>query len=187
MPTLLHYTNQRVVFIASSILYVSKLFWYAKNGNLTSFIGVLSCWLRINYFLREVSIYSNILRNLMVIFGIIFRVLQGSSNAALYTTSYSIFSSHYDAGDFMKVNSVFKGTIGKHRSPHIFWTWRVTNPLYRNRTTTRSTFRNTFIRYWRVLLAFPRVQWNYATCCAIHRTTHTSQTSQKQWRFWAEW
>lgn len=38
--------------------------------------------------------------------------MQGSANAALYTTSYSIFSSHYDAGEFMKVNSIFKGTIG---------------------------------------------------------------------------
>lgn len=52
-------------------------------------------------------------RELLVIFGLLFRVLQGSSNAALYTTSYSIFSSEYEGGDFAKVNSIFKGTIGK--------------------------------------------------------------------------
>ena len=49
----------------------------------------------------------------MVLFGLIFRVMQGSSNAALYTTTYSIFSLQYEGGDFMKVNSMFKGTIGK--------------------------------------------------------------------------
>lgn len=39
--------------------------------------------------------------------------MQGASNAALYTTTYSIFSMQYGGSDFMKVNSLFKGTIGK--------------------------------------------------------------------------
>ena len=52
-------------------------------------------------------------RDMMILFGLIFRVMQGSSNAALYTTTYSIFSLQYEGGDFMKVNSIFKGTIGR--------------------------------------------------------------------------
>jgi len=50
----------------------------------------------------------------MIIFGLIFRVLQGSSNAAIYTTIYSIFSTQYEGDDFTKINSIFKGTIGKY-------------------------------------------------------------------------
>ena len=50
---------------------------------------------------------------MFLIFGLVFRVLQGSSNAAIYTISYSIFSQEYQGGDFMKMNSIFKGTIGK--------------------------------------------------------------------------
>jgi hypothetical protein len=53
-------------------------------------------------------------RNLMIILGVVFRVLQGSANAAIYTTTYSIFSAEYEGKDFMKANSIFKGTIGKH-------------------------------------------------------------------------
>lgn len=86
MPTILHYTNQRVVFVASSIIYALSV---AGFGSIV--------------FMEK---------DYLIIFGLIFRVLQGSSNAALYTTSYSIFSGHYEGGDFMKVNSMFKGTIG---------------------------------------------------------------------------
>ena len=50
---------------------------------------------------------------MLIVLGLVFRVLQGSSNAALYTTTYSIFSGEYEGTDFMKVNSIFKGTIGK--------------------------------------------------------------------------
>jgi hypothetical protein len=49
-------------------------------------------------------------------------VLQGSSNAALYTTTYSIFSMQYGGSDFMKVNSLFKGTIGKLQQIIILFT-----------------------------------------------------------------
>jgi len=49
----------------------------------------------------------------MIFLGLTFRILQGSTNAAIYTITYSIFSINYEGGDFMKVNSVFKGTIGK--------------------------------------------------------------------------
>jgi len=55
----------------------------------------------------------------MLYFGLTFRILQGSSNAALYTTTYSIFSHQFEGGDFIKINSIFKGTIGK-KSRQIF-------------------------------------------------------------------
>ena len=51
-------------------------------------------------------------KDLLIILGLLFRVLQGSSNAALYTTTYSIFSTQYEGKDFMMINSLFKGTIG---------------------------------------------------------------------------
>mmetsp|Transcript_1262 Transcript_1262/g.1409 ORF Transcript_1262/g.1409 Transcript_1262/m.1409 type:complete len:393 (-) Transcript_1262:53-1231(-) len=51
-------------------------------------------------------------KNMMIYLGLTFRAIQGSANAALYTTTYSIFSINFEGGDFMKINSIFKGTIG---------------------------------------------------------------------------
>eukprot|EP00344_Euplotes_crassus_P005699 CAMPEP_0196995348 /NCGR_PEP_ID=MMETSP1380-20130617/1481_1 /TAXON_ID=5936 /ORGANISM="Euplotes crassus, Strain CT5" /LENGTH=246 /DNA_ID=CAMNT_0042411001 /DNA_START=9 /DNA_END=746 /DNA_ORIENTATION=+ len=86
MPTVLHFINQRAVFIISAVIYAASV---AGFGSI---------------------IFMD--KNLMVYLGLSFRILQGSSNAALYTTTYSIFSTQYEGGDFMKINSVFKGTIG---------------------------------------------------------------------------
>lgn len=86
MPTVLHYTNPRFVFVFSSIIYACSV---AGFGSI---------------------IFMS--KDLLIIFGLLFRVLQGSSNAALYTTTYSIFSTQYEGKDFMMVNSLFKGTIG---------------------------------------------------------------------------
>lgn len=86
MPTILHYTNPRAVFIISSIIYACSV---AGFGSI---------------------VFMD--KNLLIILGLVFRVLQGSSNAALYTTTYSIFSLQYEGKDFMMINSLFKGTIG---------------------------------------------------------------------------
>jgi MFS family permease len=85
-PTILHYVNQRAVFVISAIVYALSV---AGFGSI---------------------IFMD--KNMMLIMGIVFRVLQGSSNAAIYTTTYSIFSAEYEGKDFMKANSIFKGTIG---------------------------------------------------------------------------
>lgn len=85
-PTILHFVNQRAVFVASAVVYALSV---AGFGSI---------------------IFMN--KTAMIVMGVIFRILQGSSNAAIYTTTYSIFSSEYDGKDFMKVNSIFKGTIG---------------------------------------------------------------------------
>ena len=45
-------------------------------------------------------------------FALIFRSLQGGSNAAIYTTAYSVFSMMYSGQDVMQVNSYFNLTIG---------------------------------------------------------------------------
>lgn len=49
---------------------------------------------------------------LFLIFAFIFRSFQGGSNAAVYTTAYSVFSSMYEGQDIMKINSYFKSTLG---------------------------------------------------------------------------
>ena len=43
---------------------------------------------------------------------LVFRSLQGGSNAAIYTTAYSIFSMMYEGNDIIHINSYFKLTIG---------------------------------------------------------------------------
>eukprot|EP00345_Euplotes_harpa_P000049 CAMPEP_0168317924 /NCGR_PEP_ID=MMETSP0213-20121227/171_1 /TAXON_ID=151035 /ORGANISM="Euplotes harpa, Strain FSP1.4" /LENGTH=245 /DNA_ID=CAMNT_0008318889 /DNA_START=14 /DNA_END=751 /DNA_ORIENTATION=+ len=86
MPTVLFYVSQRAVFVAGCILYALSV---AGFGSII--------------FLNKTN---------MIICGLVFRVLQGSANAALYTTSYSIFSMKFDGNEFMKINSIFKGTIG---------------------------------------------------------------------------
>lgn len=59
MPTILHYTNQRVVFVTASIIYVStKLFKHRLELNNNLHIGSLSCWIRFNNLLEEVRIQS---------------------------------------------------------------------------------------------------------------------------------
>ena len=85
-PTILHYVNQRAVFVMGSLLYALAVCGFGS------------------------IVFMN--HNMMIIMGLVFRVLQGASNAVLYTITYSIFSAQYEGKDFMKANSIFKGTIG---------------------------------------------------------------------------
>lgn len=85
-PTALNFVNQKVLFVCSAIVYAVAV----------STFGMV--------------MYMD--RQAMIIVGFISRILQGSSNAVLYTITYSIFSNEYDGKDFTKVNSIFKGTIG---------------------------------------------------------------------------
>jgi len=40
------------------------------------------------------------------------RIIQGGSNAIVYTTAYSVFSFMYQGHDIMQINSYFKSTLG---------------------------------------------------------------------------
>jgi MFS family permease len=49
---------------------------------------------------------------MFLIMALMCRSIQGGSNAAVYTTAYSVFSMEYEGADIMKINSYFKSTLG---------------------------------------------------------------------------
>ena len=51
-------------------------------------------------------------KNYFLTVALILRILQGGSNAIVYTTAYSVFAVQYQGHDIMSINSYFKSTLG---------------------------------------------------------------------------
>ena len=86
VPRILHFYSRKTVFLAGSIVYAFSVIGFG-----------LIIYLHHDRFL---------------VWAFILRALQGGSNAAVYTTTYSVFSMQYEGHDIMLINSIFKSTIG---------------------------------------------------------------------------